>query len=52
MRNRPARLIGYLTALVLALGLGGPVGSLVAGGQSSAGTQVIADDKGPLTPTP
>ncbi|MFE5814134.1 hypothetical protein [Streptomyces sp. NPDC056479] len=50
MRNKPARLIGFLAAVALVLGLGGTAGSIAADGH--AGTQVVADDKGPAAPTP
>ncbi|MFI7408753.1 hypothetical protein ACIBU0_08825 [Streptomyces sp. NPDC049627] len=51
MREKPARLIGFLAAVALVLGLGGTVGSIAAAGQGT-GSHVVADDKGPAAPTP
>ncbi|MGI5377175.1 hypothetical protein ACQEV2_23610 [Streptomyces sp. CA-251387] len=52
MRKKPARLIGFLAAVALVLGLGGAAGSIAAAGQGGTGSYVVADDKGPAAPTP
>lgn len=52
MRDKPARLIGFLAAVALVLGMGGAAGSIVAAGGGGAGSYVVADDKGPAAPTP
>jgi hypothetical protein len=50
MRSKPARLIGFLAAAALVLGLGATAGSLAVAGPE--GTRVVADNKGPATVTP